>query len=67
MGFMDKIKGALGGHKNEVKGGIDKAGDVVDDKTGAKYADKVDSAQGPRPRAPSTRPRGTRPTPRRSR
>ena len=45
MGFMDKIKGALGGHKDEVKGGIDKAGDVVDDKTGAKYADKVDSAQ----------------------
>lgn len=43
MGFMDTIKAKLGGNKSQVKGGIDKTGDVVGDKVGA-HADKVDPA-----------------------
>ncbi len=45
MGLMDTVKGWFGGSKDTVKGGIDKTGDVVDDKTGAKYAEHVDKAQ----------------------
>jgi MT0933-like antitoxin protein len=45
MGLLDKIKGMFGQHHDTIEGGIDKAGDFVDDKTGGKYADKVDSAQ----------------------
>lgn len=45
MGFMDKVKGMFGQHADKVEGGIDKAGDVIDDKTGGKYADKVDKGQ----------------------
>lgn len=40
MGLLDSIKAKLGGNKETVKGGIDKAADVVDDKAGAS-ADKV--------------------------
>ena len=45
MGVLDSIKGFVKGNKPKVEDGIDKAGDVVDDKTGGKYADKVDTAQ----------------------
>jgi hypothetical protein len=45
MGFMDKVKGMLGGHADQAHQGIDKAGDVVDDKTGGKYAQHVDKGQ----------------------
>ena len=45
MGFMDKVKGMLGGHADHAHQGIDKAGDVVDDKTGGKYAQHVDKGQ----------------------
>jgi len=45
VGFMDKVKETLSGHKDQASGAIDKAGDVVDDKTGGKYVDKVDTAQ----------------------
>lgn len=45
MGLMDKIKGMLGQHDEQVDQGIDKAGDVVDDKTGGKYTGQVDKAQ----------------------
>jgi MT0933-like antitoxin protein len=45
MGFMDKMKEMVSGHKDQASGAIDKAGDVADDKTGGKYADKVDTAQ----------------------
>jgi hypothetical protein len=56
MGLLDTVKGwfggnkkktesAVAGHSDEIKSGIDKAGDVVDDKTGGKVADKVDTAQ----------------------
>ena len=44
MGFLENIKGTakpkLGGNKTQVKQGIDKAADTVDDRAGA-HADKV--------------------------
>jgi len=45
MGLLDKIKGMLGGNADKVKQGIDKAADMVDEKTDGKFADKVDMAQ----------------------
>ncbi len=45
MGFMDKVRGMFGQHADQIEGGIDKAGDTIDDKTGDKYADKVDKGQ----------------------
>ncbi|MGI8755806.1 MAG: antitoxin [Acidimicrobiales bacterium] len=45
MGFMDKIKGVVA--KNTAKAGtaIDKAGDLVDGRTGNKHAGQVDKLQ----------------------
>jgi hypothetical protein len=40
VGIFDSIKAKLGGNKNQVKDGIDKAADAIDDKAGA-HADKV--------------------------
>ncbi|MGH9235727.1 MAG: antitoxin [Acidimicrobiales bacterium] len=45
MGFMDKVKSMFGQHADKAEGGIDKAGDFIDDKTGDKYADHVDKGQ----------------------
>ncbi|HKE74536.1 MAG TPA: antitoxin [Acidimicrobiales bacterium] len=45
MGFMDKVKGMLSGHRDQADQGIDKGGDMLDDRTGGKYADKVDKGQ----------------------
>ena len=45
MGWMDKIKGALGQHSDKVETGVDKAGNTIDDRTGNKYVDKVDQGQ----------------------
>jgi hypothetical protein len=45
MGLLDKIKGLLGGNADKVKDGVDKAGDMVDDKTGGKYSDKIEMAE----------------------
>jgi len=42
MGLLDTIKGALKGKGKQVDDAIDKAADVVDDKTGGKYTDKID-------------------------
>ena len=42
MGLMDKIKGLVGGNKNAVKGGIDKASGVVQSKTPDSIDDKVE-------------------------
>jgi hypothetical protein len=44
MGLLDKIKGLLSGNADKIKGGLDKAGDMVDDKTGGKFEDKIDMA-----------------------
>ena len=43
MGLLDTIKSKLGGNKTQVKDGIDKAADAVDDKAGA-HGDKVQQA-----------------------
>ncbi len=45
MGFMDKVKGLLSGNTDKVDAAIDKAGDIVDDKTQGKYKDTVDKVQ----------------------
>ena len=45
MGFMDKVKGMLGQHGDKVDQGVDRAGDVVDDRTAGKHAAHVDKAQ----------------------
>jgi hypothetical protein len=42
MGFLDKAKQMLGQHEEKVEDAIDKVADVVDDKTGGKYSDKID-------------------------
>lgn len=44
MGFLDKIKGLVSGNKDTVKSGIDKAADLVDDKTKNQHSDKIDTA-----------------------
>ncbi|WP_024794679.1 antitoxin [Tomitella biformata] len=52
MGIADQFKGAIGKAKDlavenadKIEGAVDKAGDFIDDKTGGKYADKVDTVQ----------------------
>ena len=45
MGLLDKIKGMLEGNVDKVKEGVDKAGDMVDEKTGGKFTDKIDMAE----------------------
>lgn len=45
MGLLDKIKGMLGGNVDKVKDGLDKAGDMVDEKTGGKFTDKIEMAE----------------------
>ena len=47
MGLFDKVKQLLEGNKDKVADGVDKATDVVDDKTDGKHTehlDKVDDA-----------------------
>ena len=44
MGLLDKAKKLLGDHEQQVEQGIDKAADIVDDKTGGKYTEKIDDA-----------------------
>jgi hypothetical protein len=39
---MDKIKGLVGSNADKVAEGVDKATDVVDDKTGGKYEDQLE-------------------------
>ena len=45
MGLLDSIKGMLKGNADKAKVGIEKAGDMIDEKTDGKFADKVDMAQ----------------------
>jgi len=45
MGFLDDAKKFADEHDDQVDQAIEKAGDLVDDKTGGKYADKVDKVQ----------------------
>lgn len=43
-GMFDKAKDAVADNKDQVSGGIDKAADLADDKTGGKYSDQIDQA-----------------------
>ncbi|MGK5556210.1 antitoxin [Actinomadura kijaniata] len=45
MSFADKVKGMLGQHSDKAEQGVEKAGDMLDERTGGKHADKVDMAQ----------------------
>jgi hypothetical protein len=45
MGFLDKVKGLVSKNANAVETAIDKAGDVVDQKTQGKYASQIDKVQ----------------------
>jgi len=44
-GGKEKLQDTVAAHADSIKGGIDKAGSVVDGKTGGKYTDKVTTAQ----------------------
>jgi len=50
VGLFDKIKDLAGEHADQVSDAIDKVAEVVDDKTGGKYADQIakgaDAAKG---------------------
>jgi hypothetical protein len=45
MGIFDKAKDALSGQEDKVDAGVEKAGDMVDEKTGGKYGEQVDKGQ----------------------
>ena len=45
MGIFDKAKDALSGQEDKVDAGVEKAGDMVDEKTDSKYAEQVDQGQ----------------------
>ena len=45
MGIFDKAKDALSGQQDKVDAGVEKAGDMVDEKTEGKYAEQVDKGQ----------------------
>jgi hypothetical protein len=45
MGFLDKAKQLLSQNADKVDQAIDKAGDIVDEKTQGKYSQHVDKAQ----------------------
>ena len=43
MGMFDKIKDLADEHADKVESAIDKVADVVDDKTGGKYSDQIET------------------------
>ena len=45
MGFLDKLKDLASKNKGVVDTAIDKAGDIVDQKTQGKYSSTVDKVQ----------------------
>jgi hypothetical protein len=45
MGIFDKAKDALSGQEDKVDAGIEKAGDMVDQKTDGKHVEQVDQGQ----------------------
>lgn len=45
MSIVDKVKEMLGGHADKAKQGVDKAGDMIDEKTGGKYSGHVHMGQ----------------------
>ncbi len=62
-----KAKGLVGGNKDKIESGLDKAGDMINQKTGNKHADKIekgldkvseglDKVAGDQPPPPATGP-----------
>ena len=45
MGIFDKAKDAMSGQQDKVDAGVERAGDMVDDRTESKYAEQVDQGQ----------------------
>ncbi len=45
MGIFDKAKDALSGQEDKVDAGVERAGDMVDEKTEGKYGEQVDKGQ----------------------
>ena len=45
MGIFDKAKDAMSGQQDKVDAGVEKAGDMVDERTEGKYAEQVDQGQ----------------------
>ena len=43
MSILDKAKGMIGKNRDKAKGGVDKAADVIDDKTGGAHTAKIDA------------------------
>jgi len=44
MGIVDKAKQFAAEHEQQIDSAAEKAGDFIDQKTGGKYSDKIDSA-----------------------
>lgn len=42
MGALDKLKGIVDKSGDKIAAGVDKATDVINDKTGGKYEDKLE-------------------------
>lgn len=42
MGIFDKAKDALSTHSDKVDAGLDKLGDLVDERTGGKHSEQID-------------------------
>jgi hypothetical protein len=42
MGLLDKAKGLIGKNEEKVDDAIDKAAEIIDEKTGGKHEDKID-------------------------
>ncbi|MFF2659922.1 antitoxin [Kitasatospora sp. NPDC058032] len=45
MSMFDKLKSMLKGHEDQTEKGVDKAGDMVDERTQGKYSGQVDTGQ----------------------
>lgn len=45
MGLFDKVGDLAKEHEDKVEAGIEKVGDIIDEKTGGKYSEQVDQAQ----------------------
>ncbi|MFF2194670.1 antitoxin [Streptomyces sp. NPDC058157] len=45
MSIVDKLKEMLGQNPDKAKQAVERGGDMIDERTGGKYADKVDMAQ----------------------
>ncbi|ACY98822.1 MULTISPECIES: antitoxin [Thermomonospora] len=45
MSIVSKVKQMLGQHSDKAKKGVEKAGDMVDQRTGGRYSQHVDKGQ----------------------